>query len=263
MGYDVFITRARHHFEGAQTPIAKGDWRALIDNDPDLDAPDEAYPCYAVWSGPSRLQKPWIDWASGNLFTRSPDDAVLRKLIELAELLGARVQGREGEIYRIEDDAVTWERAPRARAAREGELDFEPPSPVLPPKLEDLLEEPIASPAAERPPEKLRSEKLFGPKPRYAKDEHDVPSGGHDLHADASFARRPTELLGAEPTPRPVKDVPFRIGDRVMTSWGRPATVVSIDPRADGGVGHIEIRYDDGRVATTSCMNHGLEPSEI
>ena len=51
----------------------------------------------------------------------------------------------------------------------------------------------------------------------------------------------------------------FDVGQRVADPWGNPGTVVALDPEADWGLGHITVRYDDGRELTHTCVAHGLE----
>lgn len=55
-------------------------------------------------------------------------------------------------------------------------------------------------------------------------------------------------------------ELEFDIGQRVADTWGNPGTVVALDPGADWGLGHITVRYDDGRELTHACVAHGLEP---
>jgi hypothetical protein len=43
-------------------------------------------------------------WDDGQLWTKNPDDAALERMIGLADALGARVRGDEGETYRSPDD---------------------------------------------------------------------------------------------------------------------------------------------------------------
>jgi len=201
MSYDVYITRAPHLREGAEAPIRQEDWRFVIENDPDLSAPDQSAPHRARWGGPSSRGVTWIDWSDGNLFSTDPDHSVIRKLVQIATLLGGRVEGEGGECYTVRGgDVVRTEAASSMSAV------------------------PIAGP-------------------------------------NASFARTPEEVLTPDVSRRePGADVPFSVGERVQTSWGRPATVISIDAHAESGSGIIEIRYDDGRSATMSCLGHGLRP---
>ena len=44
-------------------------------------------------------------FADGELWTKNPDDIALERMIALANALGARVRGDEGETYRSPDDA--------------------------------------------------------------------------------------------------------------------------------------------------------------
>ena len=247
MGHDVYITRAPHYREGVQTPIAKRDWRALVAADPELSTPDPSVPDYAVWAGDTALRTPWIDLVDGNLFSRSPDHSFVCKLIQIAARLDAHLQGEGGERYRFEGGLVTLEEPERE----------EPPPPamtaaVLDPELERLFRE-------------NRLDDLIegGPAATRAADPTDAGAGGEGAdEAHASFMRAPEEVLARERGGRgPGVAVPFRIGQRVRTQWGRLATVVEIDRGAELGMGHIEIKYEDGTTATMSCIAHGLEPA--
>lgn len=238
MGHDVYITRAPHFLDGAQDPIDKQDWRALVASDPELSMPDPAVPDYAVWSGQTGVRTPWIDLADGNLFSRSPDHSFVRKLIDIAGRLGARVQGEGGELYRVEGGLVTLE---------------EPQSdePVPP-----ATEEPGLAPELEHIFRESRLHDLIDAEPG-APAAGDAPSD--DPHA--SFVQAPDEVLARERGGRaPGVAVPFQVGQRVRTPWGRLATVVDIDRQAELGLGHIEIKYEDGTTASMSCVAHGLEP---
>lgn len=259
MSEDVYVTRAAHHFDGAQDPISEGDWRAIIESDPDLWSPDTAVPNFARWGGASSLDRPWIDWSRGNLFTRNPDDFFLRKLIELAAALGARVQGGDGSDYRLDDDRVIRVPPPEGYAPAAEVRREKPPrvevkvlerrgrTETLPERLRTSIVPPPDSGVKPVPPVSPRT-----PTPVI----HD-PGGT----AQASFAgRRDDALRHVAADRRRAGPPPFKVGQRVRTSWGRPATVLAIDPSADGGVGHIDIKYDDGRTASMSCLSHGLEP---
>lgn len=247
MGYAVYITRASHHLEGPQAPIPQEDWRAVVDSDPDLKS-SSAAPNLVRWAGPCSVPDPSIDWANGNLFSCDPDHSVVRKLIDIAGLLGGRVQGDGGELYSIErgrvvSDAPSVDSVPQDDSPAEPFQGVEPPSPAVEVGMaEDELEAALGALAS------------------YHAAAQDDPSDGGDDDPHASFARPPEDALGQDPGAPSAGPVPFSVGQRVRTSWGRPGTVVGIDPDADWGMGHIEIKYDDGRTATTSCIAHGLEP---
>lgn len=247
MGYAVYITRARHHREGAQSPIPQRDWRAVIAADPDLGMEDQAS-IRARWAGPSTVEDPTIEWADGNLFSLDPDPSVIRKLIDIAGLLGGRVQGDTGELYVIERGRIVSDHPP------EDETES-PSSPAAPfrgvePGPTPGLDGAMAEEELEAALGALTAQALAGAA--------DAPKEPDD--PNASFARPLEEALGQNPGAPAPGPVPFSVGQRVRTSWGRPGTIVSIDPDADWGMGSIEIKYDDGRTATTSCIAHGLEP---
>lgn len=65
----------------------------------------------------------------------------------------------------------------------------------------------------------------------------------------------PRRPLPPQPLP------PFGVGDTVTDVWGQPATVVSIDPRAEHGLGIVKVRYPDGREAAFMLITHGLTKS--
>lgn len=111
MGYDLHITRAAHWADNDDTQISRREWLGIIQADPELTLLPGTGPCFAVWSGPSHLVEPWLDWLAGNVYTKNPDSALLRKMIRVAERLGARVQGDDGELYTgdepLDDDVDT------------------------------------------------------------------------------------------------------------------------------------------------------------
>jgi hypothetical protein len=249
MGYAVYITRARHYLEGPQAPIPQEDWRAVIENDPGL-AADRNRPDLARWAGPATVENPSIDWANGNLFSRDPDHSVIRKLIDVAGLLGGRVQGDDGELYSIERGRVVSEAPEEPEIADADPQEGAPFEGIEPPaaEVDDVLAE-----------EEL--EAALGALASYAAASlEETPLQAVPEDPNASFARAPEDALEQESGGQVTVPMPFTVGQRVQTPWGRPATIVAIDPDADWGMGRIEIKYDDGRTATTSCMNHGLAP---
>lgn len=98
MGYDLHITRKEYWADEGQD-IATEDWLALIEHDPELSLWPENGPYFAVWSGSSLHKNPWLDWSDGKIFSKNPDLELTTKMVEIADKLGAAVQGDEGEIY--------------------------------------------------------------------------------------------------------------------------------------------------------------------
>ena len=100
MGYCLYITRATSWAESEGHPIRGEEWLAVVGEDPDLSLSDGCpSPHFAVWRGESGHEEPWFDWADGAIYTKNPDGPVIRKMVSIAERLGARVQGDDGEEY--------------------------------------------------------------------------------------------------------------------------------------------------------------------
>jgi hypothetical protein len=110
MGYDLHITRAKEWSDNDDAQITAEEWLRVVAADPELSLAGYNGDYFALWNGPSRNPDPWFDWSGGNVMTKSPDPALVAKMIQLAERLGARVQGDDGEIYlsdgRIERDGA-------------------------------------------------------------------------------------------------------------------------------------------------------------
>jgi hypothetical protein len=51
----------------------------------------------------------------------------------------------------------------------------------------------------------------------------------------------------------------FRPGQRVKNPWGELGTVLSVDQSANGGLGSVRVRLDDGREQNLSYVASGLE----
>lgn len=65
------------------------------------------------------------------------------------------------------------------------------------------------------------------------------------------------ERLRPRPKLQPAR-VSFAVGDRVRDALGREAVVVAIDLTAEHGIGHVCVRFDDGREITLAAIAHGL-----
>lgn len=104
MGYELHITRAKFWAENEGHRITRAEWLRLIEEDAELTIDKHNGPLFAEW-GPQRPHySPWFDWSEGNIHTKNPDRKTLAKMLQIANLLGASVQGDEGEIYATLDD---------------------------------------------------------------------------------------------------------------------------------------------------------------
>lgn len=53
---------------------------------------------------------------------------------------------------------------------------------------------------------------------------------------------------------------PFKVGDQVLDSSRREATVTEIDPNSNHGMGTVRVRYEDGREVSFMLAASGLSP---
>jgi len=98
MGYDVHITRAQDWIDSERMPIAREEWRALVESDPEITPdPDNGPDDYLFVGHP---KEPWpLWWHKGEVYTKNPDKHIMKKMIEIAAVLNANVQGDDGERY--------------------------------------------------------------------------------------------------------------------------------------------------------------------
>lgn len=102
MGYDVHITRAENWSDNQGCEITAAEWHSVIDTDPELRPAGYNGPHLAIWEAHPSNDEAWLDWCDGNITTKHPDEPLLRKMVEIAARLDAKVQGDDGELY---DDA--------------------------------------------------------------------------------------------------------------------------------------------------------------
>jgi hypothetical protein len=99
MGYDLHITRKDFWADEDGPEITSTEWLQTINNDPSLCLAGYNGELFTLWSGPSEYEEPWLDWSEGQIYSKNPDEAIILKMLELADILDARVQGDDGEIY--------------------------------------------------------------------------------------------------------------------------------------------------------------------
>jgi hypothetical protein len=100
MGYELHITRApKWYYENEGHWISAEEWLEYVERDPELRLAGYNGKYFALWSGKSEYPDPWLDWCQGNIDSKSPDDAIIDKMVAVAKELGAKVQGDDGEVY--------------------------------------------------------------------------------------------------------------------------------------------------------------------
>jgi hypothetical protein len=102
MGYDLHITRKAQWSDEDGPMIGEDEWLRIIETDPELTL-DRETQCsfgdedvvFAAWKGEAGA----LGWFNGEIGTKNPDRALILKMVEIAEQLGAKVQGDDGEEY--------------------------------------------------------------------------------------------------------------------------------------------------------------------
>ncbi|EPG2865660.1 hypothetical protein QEG60_001210 [Pluralibacter gergoviae] len=109
MGVEFHITRADFWADNENAWITADEWLRYISSDRELNHCLSNGPYHAVWAGPSLHDAPWLDWYSGNIYTKWPDTCLYRKMLKIAETLNARVMDDEGTVY---SDDSQWQYDP-------------------------------------------------------------------------------------------------------------------------------------------------------
>lgn len=133
MGYEVHIIRTTEWTDSESEPITIEQWRAYVASDPEMRADGFAEATtasgalryenagLAVWTAWPEHGRDgnfaWFDLETGRVTVKNPDEAILSKMCAIAERLGARVQGDDGEDYPLAktgslDAGSTVERPP-------------------------------------------------------------------------------------------------------------------------------------------------------
>jgi hypothetical protein len=96
MGYDIHITRKANWSDDEGDAIAPEEWLLALDSDPELSrATDSGDDTLAgAWKGETLF---WFH--DGEVTCKNPDEAIIRKMVEIGARLGANVQGDDGERY--------------------------------------------------------------------------------------------------------------------------------------------------------------------
>jgi hypothetical protein len=117
MGYDVHITRQDNWFDQDDSKnISLEEWLDYVAKDLDirLDNYAEATASngetirmeaegLSVWTAYSGNgvggNYAWLNYSSGNIVVKNPDEEIISKMVDMAISMNAKVQGDEGEVY--------------------------------------------------------------------------------------------------------------------------------------------------------------------
>ena len=124
MGYDVHITRKDEWFSEEGEEISLKEWTDFVNSSSDMRL--KGFAEAKTPSGTLRIEseglsvwldnsghdedgiKAWFGHAEGNIEVKSPDEEILKKMFQIAQVFDAKVQGDEGEIY-DKDGNSNWQ----------------------------------------------------------------------------------------------------------------------------------------------------------
>lgn len=104
MGVDLHITRAASWCYSEENPITISEWLSYIEQDNELELADLSGE--VIWRGKSKYTYPWLAWSEGQIYTKYPDSALYRKMLQIASSLDAHIEDDDGKHYLLPTD---WE----------------------------------------------------------------------------------------------------------------------------------------------------------
>jgi hypothetical protein len=98
MGYDIHITRAESWTQSQTHQITLEEWLRYVASDAEVQRDPKNSPADFLYLAHPKEPGP-LWWSRGRVYTKNPDKHTFQKMIRIAQKLGARVQGDEGELY--------------------------------------------------------------------------------------------------------------------------------------------------------------------
>jgi hypothetical protein len=115
MGYELHIVRKSNWDSDEDSNISLDEWLSYVESDEEItltngfqmnilnvDTSWKESPGFCSWNAHPNANEgtfPWFDYSDGCISTKYPDDYTIKKMIAIAEVLNAKVQGDDGEIY--------------------------------------------------------------------------------------------------------------------------------------------------------------------
>lgn len=106
MGWELHIVRTECWFDSASDPISREEWLQLVNDDEELTVDNVNGDSYAIWSGQSEHDEPWLGWDDGRISTKHPDEALYCKMLQVAEKLNAVVVDDDDHKYLLPSDLM-------------------------------------------------------------------------------------------------------------------------------------------------------------
>jgi hypothetical protein len=115
MGYELHIARKSDWEADEDSNISLEEWLSYVDKDqelkltngfqmniPNVDTSWKDSPGFCQWTAHPNANNdtlPWFDYWRGSISTKYPDDFTIKKMVQIAQSLNAKVQGDDGEFY--------------------------------------------------------------------------------------------------------------------------------------------------------------------
>lgn len=116
MGYDIHITRKKNWYDEDGPSISVEEWAEFVNADPEMRLDGYAQTQLpdgqslriereglSVWVGYSGNDEDgnmaWFLFSNDGVVVKNPDEEILKKMVSIADVLGAKVQGDDGELY--------------------------------------------------------------------------------------------------------------------------------------------------------------------
>lgn len=106
MGWELHIIRTENWFDSASNPISSEEWLQLVDDDKELSKDRKNVEFFAILSGQSQHNGPWLDWNNGRISTKHPDEALYCKMMQIADKLNAVVVDEGGHKFLLSSDLI-------------------------------------------------------------------------------------------------------------------------------------------------------------
>ncbi|EOL9020959.1 hypothetical protein ACP6QU_003224 [Cronobacter dublinensis] len=106
MGWELHIIRSENWFDSASNPISSEEWLQLVDDDNELSIDRKNGEFFAIWSGQSEHDEPWLDWNDGRISTKHPDAALYCKMLQIADKLNAVIVDEDDNKYLLPSDIL-------------------------------------------------------------------------------------------------------------------------------------------------------------
>lgn len=98
-GYDFHITRKNHWANDVGPKISFDEWKEYVLTDHQVIRDSNNSEFDFIVTLPNEVFPLWYNTRTSEIYTKNPSEDAIRKLIEIAEKLKAKVQGDEGEFY--------------------------------------------------------------------------------------------------------------------------------------------------------------------